>query len=142
MTFPLVLALFMGAAAPVSLDQIKADPNPEHRARSAIEFAIATQKEAEKAYGNGDIDGVKANLGTVVAAMEMAQDSLTASHKTPGRNPGVYKFAELHSRELLVRMGDLEQRMNADERDLIAGARSKVQEIHDVWFDGIMSRKK
>ena len=29
-----------------------------------------------------------------------------------------------------------------DERGLIAGVKTKVQEIHDAWFEGIMGRAK
>jgi hypothetical protein len=32
--------------------------------------------------------------------------------------------------------------MEPDERSALDGPRSKVQEIHDAWFDGIMSKKK
>jgi hypothetical protein len=48
----------------------------------------------------------------------------------------------MRSRELLVRLSDLERKMDAGERDLIAGVKNKVQEIHDAWFEGIMGRTK
>ncbi len=77
-----------------------------------------------------------------VRACRLAQDSFVASHKTPGRNPGPFKYAELRSRELLIRLSDLERRMGLDEQGLIAGVKTKVQEIHDAWFEGIMGRAK
>jgi hypothetical protein len=58
------------------------------------------------------------------------------------RHPGPFKFGELKTQEMLVRLGDLERRMEPDERAAIEAPRTKVQEIHDAWFDGIMSRKK
>ena len=44
--------------------------------------------------------------------------------------------------ELLIRLGDLEQKMDSTERGLIASLKAKVQEMHDAWFEGIMGRKK
>jgi hypothetical protein len=32
--------------------------------------------------------------------------------------------------------------MDADERATVDIPKAKVQEVHDAWFDGIMSRKK
>jgi hypothetical protein len=48
----------------------------------------------------------------------------------------------MHSRELLIRLGDLEQRMDVGERGPIDRVKAKVQEIHDAWFEGIMGKKK
>ncbi len=58
------------------------------------------------------------------------------------RHPGPYKFGELRTEEMLVRLGDLEHKMDLDERNVLAGPKEKVQEVHDAWFDGIMSKKK
>jgi hypothetical protein len=78
----------------------------------------------------------------VAESYEIAQGSLVASHKSPGRNPGPYKYAEMRSRELLIRLGDLEHRMDTGERELVASVKAEVQEIHDAWFEGIMGRTK
>jgi hypothetical protein len=134
--------LLFAPPAPSSLDQIKADPNPDHRARSAIDYSALAEKNAEAAYAKGDLQSVAAELKNVAESFEAAQDAFAVSGKTPGRNPGPYKYAELRSRELLIRLGDLERKMDAGERDLIAGVKQKVQEIHDAWFEGIMGRKK
>ena len=134
--------LLFAPPAPSSLDQIKADPNPDHRARAAIDYSALAEKNAEAAYAKGDLRSVAAELKNVAESFEAAQDAFAVSGKTPGRNPGPYKYAELRSRELLIRLGDLEHKMDAGERDLIAGVKEKVQEIHDAWFEGIMGRKK
>jgi hypothetical protein len=142
MTLLLALFLLLAPPSPSSLDQVKADPNPDHRAKAAIDYASVAEKNAEAAYAKGDTQSVEAELRNVEESMEAAQEALVASHKTPGRNPGPYKYAELHSRELLIRLGDLEQRMDSSERSGIAGVRAKVQEMHDAWFEGIMGRKR
>jgi hypothetical protein len=138
-----LFALFLFFAAPASsLEQVKAEPNPDHRARAAIDFAAVAEKNAESAYAKGDAQSVAAELKNVEESLEAAQEAFVASHKTPGRNPGPFKYAELRSRELLIRLGDLEQKMDASDRGLIAGVKTKVQELHDAWFEGIMGRKK
>jgi hypothetical protein len=134
--------LLFAAPAPSSLDQVKADPNPEHRARAAIDYSAVAEKNAETAYSKGEMASVAAELKNVEQSMSMADEAFTASKKTPGRNPGPYKYAELRSRELLIRLSDLEQKMDATERTEISRIKAKVQEIHDAWFEGIMGRKK
>jgi septal ring factor EnvC (AmiA/AmiB activator) len=142
MTLLFALFLMLAAPAPLSLDQVKADPNPDHRAKAAVDYASVAEKNAETAYAKGETQNVEAELKNVEESLEAAQEALVASHKTPGRNPGPYKYAELHSRELLIRLGDLEQKMDSSERTVIAGVRAKVQELHDAWFEGIMGRKR
>jgi hypothetical protein len=142
MTPLFVLFLLLAAPAPLSLDQVKADPNPDHRAKLAIDYAAVAEKNAEAAYAKGEMQTVEAELKNVGESLDAAQEALVASHKTPGRNPGPYKYAELHSRELLIRLGDLEQKMDSSERGSIAGLKARVQEMHDAWFEGIMGRKR
>jgi hypothetical protein len=142
MTALFTLFLLFAVPAPLSLDQVKADPNPEHRARAAIDYAAIAEKSAETAYAKGEPDSVSAELRNVEESVEAAQEAFVASRKTPGRNPGPYKYAELRSRELLIRLGDLERRMDESERSIIVRVKAKVQEIHDAWFEGIMGKKK
>jgi hypothetical protein len=140
---PIFTLLFLLAApAPLTLDQVKADPNPEHRAKAAIDYASYAERNAETAYSKGEMQSVDSELKNVQESIEAADEALVASHKTPGRNPGPYKYAELRSRELLIRLGDLEQKMDTTERTLISAVKSRVQEIHDAWFEGIMGRKR
>jgi hypothetical protein len=136
------LFLLFAPPAPSSLDQVKADPNPDHRARAAIDYASVAERNAEAAYAKGETESVAAELKNVEESFETAQEAFTAAHKTPGRNPTPFKYAELRSRELLTRLGDLEQKMDVGERSVIADVKAKVQAMHDAWFEGIMGRKK
>ncbi len=139
---PFLLFLLLAPPPPASLDQVKAEPNPERRAKIAIDYAVVSEKNAEAAYAKGDLDATGAMLKTTAEALQIARDSLTASGKKPGRSPGTYKYGEQRSRELLVRLGDLERKMDADERELITGPMATMQEIHDTWFEGIMGKNK
>ncbi len=138
----LLFTLLMAQVAPASLEQIRADANLEHRARVAIEFAVSSEHAAEADYTKGDMAAVTAHLQTMTAAVEIAKEALERTGKTPSRNPGPYKSAELKTQDILVRLGDLEKRMDSEERSVLEGPRTRVQEIHDAWFDGIMSKKK
>lgn len=142
MTALFALALLLAAPVPSSLEQVKADPNPDHRAKAAIDYAAVAEKNAETAYAKGDLRTMEAELKNVEESLQAAQEALIASGKTPGRNPGPYKYAELHSRDLLIRLGDLEQKMDISERSAVEPVKAKVQEIHDAWFEGIMGRRR
>ncbi len=142
MTSLFLFVLLAAQPAPSSLEQVRAELNAEHRARLAIDYAAVAEKNAETAYARGDLDATVAELKNVGETIQTAQEAFVASHKTPGRNPGPFKYAEMRSRELLIRLSDLERRMDLDERGLIAGVKTKVQDIHDAWFEGIMGRAK
>ena len=142
MTPLFALFLLLAAPPPTSLDQIKADPNPDHRAKEAIDYASVAEKNAEAAYVKGDMQSVAAELKDVAGSIDAAQEAFVAGHRTPGRNPGPFKYAEMRSRELLIRLSDLERKMDSSERNVVVDTRAKVQEMHDAWFEGIMGRKK
>lgn len=141
MTAILTLLLLFAQPAPLNLDQIRADSNPEHRAHSAIEYAGMAERNAEAAYTRGEMPGVAAELKNMVDAVELARVSLEQTGKTAMRHPAPYKFGELRTQEMLVRLGDLERKMDAEERAVVEAPKAKVQEIHDAWFDGIMRKK-
>ena len=124
-----------------SLNQVIAEKDPERRAMAGVDFAAVAERNAEAAFSRGDTKAVAVELNTMRESVELARDALIAGQKTPGRNPELYKYAELHSRELLIRLGDFEQNMFAEDRDVVAIPKAKVGEIHDYWLDAIMRRK-
>ena len=136
------LSLLAAQPAPLNLDQIRGDTNPEHRAHVAIEYSLAAERNAEAAYSRGDLPAVKAELKNMTDAVELAKQSLEQTGKSAMKHPGPFKFGELRTQEMLVRLGDLEHKMDAEERPMVVAPKEKVQEIHDYWFDGIMSKKK
>jgi hypothetical protein len=142
MTALFTILLLLAQPVPANLDQIRADTNLEHRARAAVDFAVAAERNAETAYSKGDMTAVAAELKAMETAVEVARDAFVQTGKPPQRHAGPYKTAELRTQEMLVRLGDLQRRMDADERQIVEGPRAKVQEIHDAWFEGIMGKKK
>jgi hypothetical protein len=142
MTALLMLAVLLAAPVPSSLEQVQAESNPDRRARVAIDYAAVAERSAEAAYAKGDMHAMEGELKNAQQSLQTAKEALVASGKTPGRNPGPYKYAELHSRDLLIRLGDLEQRMDISDRGALEPVKVKIQEIHDAWFEGIMGRKR
>jgi hypothetical protein len=136
------IVLLLAQTAPASLEQIRAEPNLEHRARAAIEYAAAAERGAETAYTKSELSGMKSELQNMVMALEIARQALEQTGKSPVRHPGPFKFGEMRTQETLVRLNDFEHRVEPDERSEVASAKQKVQEIHDVWLEGIMSKKK
>jgi hypothetical protein len=136
-----VLFFFAGANA-LTLDQVRAEGNPEHRAKAAVEYAALAERAAESANDNGDQARLTADIKSMVEAMELARDSFVAAGKTPNRQPGSFKGAEMQSHELLHRLSDLQNKMDLDQKAVLDGPIMKIQEIHDAWFDGIMGKKK
>lgn len=136
------MVLLFAQPAPPTLDQVRAEPNLERRAKLGVDYAALAERAAESAYSKGDLAGVSAELKNMVEGVEIARDALRQTGKSALRHPGPYKSAELKTEEILVRLNDLEKRMDGDERSQVEGPRTKVSDIHDEWFDGIMSKKK
>ena len=142
MIFVASLAFLLAAANAPTLEQVRADQNAEHRAHLAIDYAAAAEKAAETANDKGDQTEVASQLHNMVAAIELARDSFAAAGKTPVRQPGSFKNAELRTHEILVRLGDFRHKVDEEQRAPIESSIMKIQEIHDVWFEGIMGKKK
>ena len=141
--YPILLAFAAAAASgTVTLDSVRADPNPEHRAKSAVDFAAMAERDAEIANGYTDAARFTTDIANMVAAMELARDSFVAAGKTPGRQPGSFKTVELRSHDMLHRLADLRDKLDGDQKPLLDGPIMKITEIHDAWFDGIMGKKK
>lgn len=134
--------LLMAQQAPASLDQVKSVAKPDHRAHGAIEFAMAAERDAEAAYDKNDMAAVQANLKSMMEAIDLARDSLEEWGKSASRHPGPYKFAETRSNDMLMRLSDFQKRMDESDRPVVDAVRSKLQTIHDAWFDAIMEKRK
>lgn len=142
MTGILIPLLLLTQAVAPTLEQIKSEPNLERRAKAAVEFAAAAERNAEAAYSRGEMPAVEAQLKSMVDAVEMAKQALDLTGRQPARHPGPFKSAELKTQDILSRLEDLEKRMDDEERAVVRAPRARLQVIHDEWFDGIMSSSK
>ncbi|MDQ6666439.1 MAG: hypothetical protein M3Z23_18830 [Acidobacteriota bacterium] len=137
-----IFALLFMVALYADVATIKAEPNLEKRARLALTEAGDVLTTAQGAYEKGDLPGAQAALLKMLELVEAAQSALAETHKNPVRSPKHFKNAEVKSRELLKRIEGFERSMDFQDRNLIEPAKTKIQEIHDVWLLGIMGPKK
>ena len=137
------LFLLLAAPAPSSLEQVKSDPNPDHRAKAAVDYASVAEKNAEAAYAKGEMRGVAAELKNV----EESHGSGTGRSCRQRENTGPQSRPLQVCGAALARTADTAGRSGAENGHrangvLIDSVKAKVQEMHDAWFEGIMGRKK
>ncbi|MGA2436611.1 MAG: hypothetical protein ABSG25_15155 [Bryobacteraceae bacterium] len=139
-----VLAVAL-AAIPAfgDLDSIRNEPDPERRARLALDCAGLALDAAKKAYfENDDLTRTKSALDELGQAVELAYSSLEATGRNARKHPKHFIEAEIRTRELERRLNDFSERMSAFDRDLAADARQKVRQVHDGLLGAIMGQKK
>ncbi len=138
-----VLAVLAALPVFADLDAAKAEPNLEKRAGLALDNAERALKSAQDAYlSQGDMKNVTASLEEVSASVQLAYDSLVATHKNPSRSPKHFKKAEIETREMLRRINDFRDQMSVDDRDPLDKVRAAVQKVHESLLEGIMGGKK
>jgi hypothetical protein len=115
--------------------------NLEQQARLALEKADKALTEAKAAYATHDLDKTKALVQEMLADVVLAEKSLADTGKDARRRPKQFKYGETKTREMLKRIDSLENDMDIDDREPVAAAKVKVQEIHDEWLLGIMGAK-
>lgn len=115
--------------------------NLEQQARQALDKADKALTEAKTAYAAHDLEKTKALVQEMLTDVELAEKSLADTGKDARKRPKQFKYGETKTREMLKRIDSLENDMDIDEREPIAAAKIKVQEIHDEWLLGIMGAK-
>jgi hypothetical protein len=115
--------------------------NLEQQARLALEKADKALSEAKAAYATHDLEKTKALVQEMLADVVLAEKSLADTGKDARRRPKQFKYGETKTREMLKRIDSLENDMDIDDREPVAAAKVKVQEIHDEWLLGIMGAK-
>jgi hypothetical protein len=121
----------------------RSEPSPEQRAKLALIEARVALKTAQDAYlQKGDLHETNTALDQMERSVQLAYDSLLATHKNPSRSPKHFKHAEIATREILRRLDDFRERMNFDDRAGLDKARAAIQKVHDSLLQGIMGGKK
>jgi hypothetical protein len=124
------------------LARIQNEPNPERRARAALDYAEEALKQAHDAYDRGDDTATSARLEQVQQSVQLADSSLKQSGKNPSRSPKHFKAAELRTRDLLRRLEGFREQMSVADRPVIDRVMAVVQKVHDALLEGIMGKKK
>ena len=130
------------AAAPETLEVVRAERNLERRSRLALEYAHAALDRAIKTYLDGDPKAGLQQLAEIQQAVELSQESLKATGKTPSRQPKHFKRAEIETRALLRELESAEKQVDFDDREHVRAVYDRVEEINRELLLGIMTKPK
>ena len=136
------LRLAPGAEPAADLESIKAEPNLERRARSALDFAKASVKPVLKAYEQSDPQRGIQLLMQIQEAVELAHEALSATGKSARKKPKHFKRAEIQTRNLVKQLRGLSRDLNYDEREVVESVMDRVSAINDQLLLAIMTKKK
>lgn len=138
----ILIALALTGVLGASLLDVKGEPNPEKRARLALENADEALTGAKESYAKQDMAATTASLEELKDSVELARASLQETGKDPRRRPKAFKYGEGRTRELLRRLDALENAMDFQDRKVLDPVKTKLQEVHEGWLLGIMGRRK
>ncbi len=139
-----LLLFAAGAAAetPASLDAVKAESNPEKRARLATDHARTSVKRVAEFYREGKREEGAALLREIQEAVELTQQSLEATGKPAHKMTKHYKRAEIQTRLLLGELNDLDSKLGYDERDQLQATRARIEQANQELLMAIMAKKR
>ncbi|HKE25209.1 MAG TPA: hypothetical protein VKB88_22775 [Bryobacteraceae bacterium] len=135
------LIVLVSASWCVDLQQARAEPNLEKRARLALENAATRLQAAREAYQKDDTAGVSANAAELQESVDLAFTSLNETHKDPRRSPKWFKYAEIQTRDLLRKLDTFQRDMSFQDRGLLEKVKEDVQQVHDKLLLGLMEGK-
>lgn len=138
----LVLLCLPAALLMADLEAVKSEPNLEKRSQRALENGDKALDAARSAYKDGDMAAMNAALNEVRQSVELALESLRETGKHPSKSTKHYKRGEIKTRQLHRRLESFGQEVNLDEREAVNAVEQRVQEIHDEFLNGVMTRKK
>jgi hypothetical protein len=136
------VVMLLAGALRASLQEAKAEPNLEKRAKLALDNAEQALTEARAAYAKGDNAEVETRATEIRESVELAETSLNQTGKNPRKSPRWFKHAEIVTRDLLRRLDSFQQEMSAADRPLLDGVKGEVQQAHDNLLLGVMGVKE
>jgi hypothetical protein len=142
---PALLAISAGlcvAAAPGTLDDVRAERNLEKRSRLALEFAHEALDRAIKTYQDGNTNAGLEMLAEIQQAVELSKQSLEATGKIPSKHPKHFKRAEIETRKLLRELENAETQVNFSDRGHVRAVHDRVEQINKELLLGIMTKPK
>lgn len=127
----LALSLLLLSQLP---DHVKNEPSAAKRwilALDAADSALTAARQSEP----------RANLELAAAAAEAALEALRELGK-PYKNSKHYKRAELRLRDFLKRADGIVKSAGIDDRPPLEAAYSRLNTVHELVLQGVMSRKE
>jgi hypothetical protein len=126
------------AAWCADLQQVRAEPNLEKRAKLALDNAGAQLEAARAAYQKDDTTGVTAAATEMQESVDLAFSSLNDTHKDPRRSPKWFKYAEIQTRNLLRKLDTFQHDMSFQDRPMLDKVREDIQQVHEKLLLGLM----
>lgn len=136
-----VLLIIAASATAFDLNEVKAEPDLEKRAKAALDYANRAITTSREAYTHNEFKKALASLDEVGQAAELCLASLDATGKSARKNPKPFKRAEMQINDLLRRLESLESDFGLDDRPAVSSVTKRLQEIHDALISRIMSKK-
>jgi exonuclease VII small subunit len=138
----LILLCCCGGLAMADLNAVKSITSLEKRSERALENGGDALDAAKTAYEAGNLAAMRASLKEVQESVELAIQSLRETGKHPSKNTKYYKRGELKTRQLHRRLESFSNLVGLDDRPVVDAVARRVQEIHEEFLNGVMSRKK
>jgi hypothetical protein len=138
----MAMVLLSAAVLHADLQQARAEPNLERRAKLALDNAEETLRAAREAYRKDDDASVAADVAELQESVDLAFSSLNDTHKDPRRSPKWFKYAEIQTRGLLRRINTFQQDMSFQDRSLLDKVKEDIQQVHDKLLVGLMEGRR
>lgn len=130
--------LFSATAFCDDLQQARAEPNLEKRAKLALTNANSELEAARAAYQKDDSTGVSTAATGIQESVDLAFASLTDTHKDPRKSPKWFKYAEIQTRNLLRKLDTFQSDMSFQDRPMLDKVKQDVQQVHEKLLLGLM----
>lgn len=137
-----LVMLFTVRICAADLAAIRQETNLERRSQLAMDYAGTALDAARGGYQAGDMDKTEAALKEVQESVELAYQSILDTGKVARRSPGLFKRAELATRQLLRRIEGFADSMGFQDRPLAEKVRDRVGAVHDDLVNAMMSNKR
>ena len=130
------------AKPPASLDEARAEANPEKRSVLALDFARAAVGRVVSAFEREEDDEARELLESIVEAAALAESSLDETGKHARAKPKYFKNAEIETRKLARDLENSKRKLTYEERDALDPAIARIEEINRRLLLAIMESRK
>jgi hypothetical protein len=124
-----------------SLKAALAEHDLGRRSKLALDNAGSALKAVREAYQKGDNPEVAEAAREFQESVDLAWDSLESTGKNPRKSPRWFKQAEIETRNLLKKLGTLQDDMGFEDRPVLDKAKARLQKVHDDLLTGLMEGK-
>ena len=145
MTFAFRGTLLLLAAVPccqgaqvMDLAGLEAIPDMVKRSRQALEFAAKQLDVAIDAYQAAELEQGRQILASIGSSVELAVNALKATGKYARRHPRHFKYAEIRTRRLLLRIHQARLKANLEDQRDFDGLIERIEAANDRLLFGIM----